>query len=418
MTGVFCFGGMVSYIDRLILSVLVDPIRQELHVSDYQVSLLQGAAFAVIYVLAGLALGRLADRYHRLTILLAGSILWCTGVIICGVALGFWGLFAARLLVGIGEATLAPAGVSMIADAVPVGRRATAVGIFMLGTILGGPAAVMFGGLALEVAQAGQFMSVPGLGALSAWRQVLVLIGVLGLSVPLLLLTLREPARTGSILENVSLRAVARGFAAERRILVPLYLGLALFSIGDYGLLSWMPSLLARRFALTPAEFGVLIGTITALGGIGGCIAGGIVTDRVRRLGGLGRTFQLLAVTSLVATLAATLISGPNVAFALAGLGIWNFSSAIAITAGLAALQDVVPNQHRGIGISLVAFCNTLLGLGVGPTLIALITERVFGEPQALGFAMTAITAPAAILAFMLFFRARAAAIREFPTTS
>jgi MFS family permease len=79
MTGVFCFAGMISYIDRLILSVLVDPIRQEMLISDYQVSLLQGAAFAVIYVLAGLPLGRLADRHHRLSILLTGSTMWCAG---------------------------------------------------------------------------------------------------------------------------------------------------------------------------------------------------------------------------------------------------------------------------------------------------------------------------------------------------
>lgn len=407
MTAVFCFAGLVSYIDRLILSVLVDPVRQELLISDYQVSLLQGAAFAIIYVLAGLPLGRLADKHHRLALVIAGSTLWCIGVVLCGLAGSFASLFAGRLLVGVGEATLAPAGVSMLGDAVPVERRGMAVGIFMMGTILGGPAAILVGGTGLQFAQGGGFSGLPLLGDLTAWRQVLVVIGMCGLSVPALLLTLREPARTGVVSAQMSVAAVAAGFIAQRRLLMPLYIGLALFAVGDYGLLSWMPSLLSRKFAVTPALIGVSIGAITAAAGIGGSIVGGILTDRATRRGGLNRQFQLLAIAALLAAVAATLVSGPSAPFALAGLGLWTFASAIAITCGLAALQGIVPNQQRAVGISLVAFCNTLLGLGVGPTLIALLTERIFGQPQTVGWAMTAIVAPAGIIACVLFQRAR-----------
>lgn len=415
MTAVFCFAGMVSYIDRLILSVLVDPIRHEMQITDYQVSLLQGVAFVVIYVLAGLPLGRLADRHHRLTILLVGSTIWCAGVVICGLAPDFWMLFAGRLLVGVGEATLFPAGVSMLSDAVPTQWRGTAVGIFMMGTILGGPAAVLFGGIALELAQQHAFSGVPIVGQLSDWRQVLVIIGILGLSVPLLFLTLREPARTGRAGTDVSLRAVVSGFIARSGILLPLYIGLALLAVGDYGLVSWMPSLLSRKFEFSPATLGVWIGTVTAIAGIVGSVGGGMITDWVGRRGGLSAQFRLLAISALAAGVAAMFVSGPSAMLALAGLAIWTLSSAVAITAGFAALQSTVPNEHRGVGVSLVSFCNTLLGLGIGPSLIALLTENVLGRPEAVGVAMMLVVAPAGGLAALLFFAARGR-VRVAPT--
>lgn len=412
MTAVFCFAGLVSYIDRLILSVLVDPIRHEMQISDYQVSLLQGIAFVVIYVLAGLPLGRLADRHRRLTILLFGSTTWCTGVIICGLAPDFWTLFAARLLVGVGEAALFPAGISMLSDAVPAQWRGTAVGIFMMGTILGAPAAVLFGGIALELAQQQTFGGVPFVSQLSAWRQVLVVIGVLGLSVPLLFLTLREPARMGKANTDVSLSAVASDFIARSGILVPLYIGLALLAVGDYGLVSWMPSLLSRKFEFSPATLGVWIGTVTAIAGIVGSVGGGVITDWAGRKGGVGAQFRLLAISAFTAAIAATFVSGSDAMLALAGLAIWTFASAIAVTAGLAALQSIAPHEHRGVSISLVAFCNTLLGLGVGPSLIALLTENVLGRPEAVGFAMSSVVVPAGGIAALLFFAARGRASR------
>lgn len=411
-TAVFCFAGMVSYIDRLILSVLVDPIRREMQISDYQVSLLQGIAFVVVYVLAGLPLGRLADRHRRLTILLIGSTVWCAGVVMCGLAPDFWTLFAGRLLVGVGEATLFPAGVSLLSDAVPTQWRGTAVGIFMMGTILGAPAAVLFGGVALELAQQQIFAGVPLLNQLSDWRQVLVVIGVLGFSVPLLFLTLREPARSGKASADVSLGAAVSSFVARGGVLLPLYIGLALLAVGDYGLVSWMPSLLSRKFEFSPATLGVWIGTVTAIAGVVGSVGGGIITDWVGRKGGVGAQFRLLAISALTAGIAATFVSGPSAMLALAGLALWTFASAIAITSGLAALQSIAPHEHRGVSISLVAFCNTLLGLGVGPSLIALLTENVLGRPEAVGFAMTSVVAPAGVLAALLFFAARGRASR------
>src|SRR5882757_7067093 len=407
MVAVFCFAGLVSYSDRFILGVLADPIRQELVIGDSQFSLLQGAAFALIYVLAGLPLGRFADRRKRLNLLSGGAVLWCMGVIVCGFAPSFGTLFTGRMLVGIGEAALAPAAASMIADAFPPEQRGAALGVFLMGMVLGGPTAISVGGALLGSAQTGAFATLPVLGQLAPWRAVLVLMGLAGLLAPLLFLTLREPARQESA-GAVSLREVIGCFIGARRVLVPLYIGMALLSVGDYGLLSWMPSLLSRRFALPPAELGLMFGVITAVASVAGALAGGILSDRAERRGGLRARLVPIALAAAMGALAAAMVSG-GLIMALCGLALWTFASAIGGIGGIAALQELLPNEYRGVGMSLVAFFNTLLGLGIGPTLVALVTEQVYGDPKSVGYAMTLVVLPAGVVACLLFIICRRA---------
>lgn len=406
MVGIFAFAGLMSYTDRVVLSVLVDPIRRDLAIGDSRVSLLQGAAFAIVYVLAGLPFGRLADRTIRIRLIIVGATVWSLGTILCGLAPSFWSLFAARIMVGIGEAALAPAAVSMISDSFPPAQRGTAVGVFLTGMVAGGPTAVAAGGVLLGAAQANMFAGWPVVGAVAPWRAVLILIGSFGLLVPVLGLTIKEPirrevARQGSI----PLGDVVRLFSAQAAGLVPLYLGLALLSVGDYGILSWMPTLLSRRFGLRPAEIGALFGIVSALGGIIGSLAGGMLADAAERFGGTRARLGAVAVAALVAAVGAGLVAVSSSMVALAGLGLWTFASNLAGAAGMAALGTVVPNEIRGVSISLVAFCNTLLGLGFGPTLVALATERVYHDPVAVGLAMTTTILPAAILGAIMFAR-------------
>lgn len=403
MVAVFCLAGFVSYTDRLILSALVDPLRADLAISDSQVSLLQGAAFVVIYVLAGLPLGRLADRGRRRTLLLFGSITWCLGTAYCGLAPEFWSLFAGRLIVGVGEAALAPAAVSMLADSIPPQRRGTAIGIFMMGMVLGGPAAVAIGGILLGTAETGALSSLPLIGDAASWRIVLIVVGICGMIVPLLFLTLREPVRTGTVGHNMPLSQVVSRFTRDWRLFVPLYLGMALLSVGDYGLLSWVPSSLSRRFAWSYEQIGTMMGVITAVAGVSGALVAGALSDAAARRGGTRARLGLVAVGAAIAAFGAALVAMNHPAFVLAGLGIWTFASAIGGIGGIAALQEMVPNELRGVGMSILAFCNTLLGLGCGPTAVALVTERVLGDPAAVGTAISFVVAPAGVIACLLF---------------
>jgi MFS family permease len=407
MVAVFAIAAVVSYTDRFILGVLVDPIRHALSISDSQVSLLQGAAFAVIYVIAGLPMGRMADRGQRLKVLIAGAVLWCVGVIVCGFAPGFASLFAGRLLVGIGEAALAPAAASMIADAFPPKKRGLALGVFLMGFILGGPMAITVGGGLLQLGQAGGFQGLPVVGALEPWRAVLVIMGAGGLLAPLLFLTLREPPRHDSV-GAAPLGEVVRHVAGAWPVLLPLYAGMALMSVGDYGVLSWVPSLLTRRFHMAPAELGVIFGIVTSLAGIGGSLLGGVVSDAAAKRGGPRARLLPVAAAAAAGAIAAAMVSG-DVVLVFAGVALWTIASAVVGTSAIAALQDLVPNEYRGVGIAGVAFCNTLLGLGAGPTLVALATERVFGDPAAVGYSITLVVAPAGVLALVSFIACRRA---------
>src|SRR6201996_6833190 len=171
---------VLSYTDRQVLSLLVDPIRADLGISDTQVSLLLGTAFAVVYGLAGIPMGLLADRISRRNLILAGVLVWSLGTLACGFSRSFEELFAGRIVVGLGEAVLSPAAISLISDYFPPARRGTAVGCFLSGIAMGIGAAVFIGGGGLGVVQSRLPAGTP-FAAQPAWRLVLLFIGGPGL---------------------------------------------------------------------------------------------------------------------------------------------------------------------------------------------------------------------------------------------
>lgn len=405
MVGVFCLAALVSYTDRLVLSALVDPIKHTLRVDDASVSLLQGAAFALVYVFSGLLLGRLADKRRRLTILIIGSSVWCGGTISCGLAPSFWALFAARVVVGVGEAALAPAAVSIISDSFSPSRRGAALGVFMFGFALGGPASIAVGSVMLASANAGTFSGFPLLGAMEPWRIVLVIMGLAGFAVPSLFLTLQEPARRASE-PQLSVHSMVRRLAVDRYSLVPAYLAMGLLSIGDYGMLAWAPSALSRHFSMPLAELGWNFGAVTIGAGMLGCVCGGTGSDFFASWSGTrGRLFFSLGA-AIIASAGAALVSSTHISAVFSGVGLWTFGSMLAAISTIAAVQDIVPSEYRGVGIAVVAFCNTLLGLGLGPTLVALITDYLFRDPQFVAQAITTTALPAGTAAAILLFYA------------
>ena len=185
---------VLSYTDRQVLSLLVDPIRGELGISDGQVSLLLGTAFAVVYGIAGIPLGLLADRTSRRNLIFLGVLVWSCGTLACGLSHSFGQLFSARIVVGLGEAVLSPAAISLISDYFPPSRRGTAVGFFLSGIAMGIGAAILIGGGVLHMVESGVLAGTP-LASQPAWRLVLLLIGAPGLLWSLAILVIREPAR-------------------------------------------------------------------------------------------------------------------------------------------------------------------------------------------------------------------------------
>lgn len=186
---------IVSYVDRFLPSLLIEPIKADLRLSDFQVGLLLGPAFGLFYVIAGLPLGWIADRFSRKKLLAAGIAVWCCMTAAASTARSFIPLFATRLGVGLGEATVAPCSVSLISDLFPREQRPRAVSLFMAGTFLGAGVAFLFGGLLVHKIASLPTITVPIFGEMRPWQATFLIVGLPGLLLAALMLNIREPER-------------------------------------------------------------------------------------------------------------------------------------------------------------------------------------------------------------------------------
>jgi len=405
--GVFCIAAILSYSDRQILSLLVDPIRADLHASDVQLGLLQGAAFALIYAVAGVALGRAADVLPRRWVIVGGVVIWSLATLACGYAGSFWALFAARAVVGIGEAALAPAAMSIITDSFPVNRRGAGVGAFLMGMIVGGGMALALGGFILQAAQSGALTGVPVIGALAPWRAGLVVLGLLGLPVAVLAATVREPVRRhlmgGAAADPVPLRQAAAGLFSLWRPLLPLYIAMGLASLCDFAILNWIPTLLIRRFDMGVGEIGGALGMVVIVGGVLGSFGAGLVADRMVKRGGGPVRLRLAVAAMVIGVLATLLVLAPTPALVIALGGIWIFASTTGQSVGITVVQEVAPGDARGLSISLVSLVNIGIGLAVGAWAPAQVLDHVLHDPKAVGMAVTIVALPCALVSTWLY---------------
>ncbi|MDE2296151.1 MAG: MFS transporter [Gammaproteobacteria bacterium] len=386
---------IVSYTDRQVLSLLVDPIRRDLSIGDTRMSLLLGTAFAVVYGVAGLPLGWLADRVSRRNLIVAGIAVWSLGTIACGLSRNFDELFASRVFVGLGEAVLSPAAISLISDYFPPSRRGTAVGAFLSGIAIGIGASILIGGGVLQAVEAGVFASTP-LATLAAWRLVLILIGVPGLLWTAAIFVIREPARRGAA-STAGAGAVGgpRDRPVDRRrlrLVAPIYVVVAAASLVDNAVGAWAPTLLIREFHRDAARVGVQLGLYLTIAFGVGVLLGGWLADRAAARGGLSRKLGvcILAATGILPI--AALIASPRFPVVMAAVPSYFALSGIVTAAGFSAILDLVPAQSRGLAMAISFFLNVAIGAGLGPTAVAVTAARVHGAASGLaaGLSLTA----------------------------
>jgi MFS family permease len=406
---------VLSYTDRQVLSLLVDPIRGDMGISDTQISLLLGTAFAVIYGIAGIPLGFLADRISRRNLIFAGVSVWSLGTIACGFSHNFGEIFASRIVVGLGEAALSPAAISLISDYFPPSRRGTAVGFFLSGIAMGSGVAILIGGGVLHAIELGALAATP-LAGYAPWRMVLLVIGGPGLLWAMAILLIREPVRHTA--EGESAAGVADGStwrATPWARVVPIYIVLAAASFVDNAVGAWAPTLLIRDFGKDPAQIGVELGLLLTVGFGGGVLIGGALADRAGARGGWPRKLRVCLVSGLLILPASLLMNSPAFSLVLAGVPLYFALSGIVTAVGFSAILDVVPNRSRGLAMSMSFFLNVALGAGLGPTAVALAGAHVFaakaglGPPLVLTVAAGYLVALAAVCAALSRFRTRSA---------
>jgi MFS family permease len=399
---------IVSVIDRTVLNVVVDAVKGDLGMTDVQISVLQGLAFGIFYATMGVWLGFIADRSSRRLLVVVGIGLWSLATIGGGLAQSFGTMFLARLLVGLGEAALAPAAISLIADLFPPGQRGRPIGIYLTGQAVANGLSIWICGGLLAAASHGAFTHWPLLATLAPWRIVFVLCGVGGLFVSAAFLLTREPPRADAREQApralvAQIGAVFRHLGRERVRFFGVYLGFACCFLGAYGAAAWQVAMISRKFALSPAAVAGMMGPLSIGFGLLGPLLGGTLVDAVVKRSGNAGLLRLLGILPLFA------IPSTLAVFAPTALGAAILSSsqlgvtALVGTATLAYLQAVAPAHMRGIAVSITGLVNTLLGAALGPILVALLTEKLFGDDKLVGWAILTVGAPAYLGAAALY---------------
>lgn len=396
----------LSFLDRLALSMLIEPVKADLGLSDTQVSVLAGAAFAGSYVLFAFVFGRWVDTRERRGAIVVGMTLWSLATAACGLARSFAGLFTARALIGVGEASLNPAAYSMIADYFTPTRRGIATAIFACGATLGGGLAIMMGGQLVDWAYA-TGAQLPFLPDSQPWQVVFVAIGLPGVLVALLIaVTVREPRRTLAAGEGEEIPGVGDAFGFIRKhagAFVPLFAGYSCIAVIGYSFMVWGPVHFMRLHDLAAGEVGLLLGLGYGVGGTIGLLAGGMVSDRL--VAG-GRIEAPVLVTLGAVVVETPLFVGAYLAgdFMLAAVLFCAGMTVASIVGGLqiSMVQSLAPNRLRGIMAAVFGACVNLAGFGIAPTITAALAESLFGGPMGIGKALALMTGGAGTIAVVL----------------
>ena len=394
----------LSFLDRALLSLLVEPIRADLALSDIQVSLLLGLAFAVLNATLGLPLGMIADRINRPRLLAACAAVWCLATAASGLARGFVPLFVARVIVGAGEAGLGPTAPALISDRFIGPRRSVAISIYQMASSIGAGLALIGGGAVLALASGWSTHT-----GFAPWRVVFITVGTVGLAVPLLLLTLSDPRTGAAKREELNWRAVLPFIGSHRSLLARHFGGFALFTALSYGVANWIPAFLERRFGWSEAVIGTRYGVAVLLAGMPGVLAGGLFTATLRRHGRTDAAAIAMALGAAGAGLfgaLAPLASTGWTALAVYGVAIFWLSFPTGVSVAL--VQDIAPPAFRARLSALYYVLTTLIGVPLGPLLVALANERLFGGGKGLGPALALDSGVLGCAAAMLLWSCRA----------
>src|SRR3984885_231856 len=403
-----------SFIDRTAISLIVEPMKRDLQISDTQIGLLQGSAFALLYTFLGLPIARLSDRHSRRAIIAAGVFIWSIMATLCGLARTVLQLFIAYNGVGVGEAALSPAAYSIITDSFPRSKLGRAFGVYNIGITIGGGVAFLVGGIVVAaVSHAGASYTLPLLGEVRAWQMVFIVTGVPGIVLPLLLLTFREPKRRGMLqtqaaeptgaLPRPPLKEVLSYVWLNRKFYGLYFVSQGLLSMCGYCAAAWLPTALVRAYGVSYGQVGKIFGVSTILMNSTGIILAGILCDRLTRRGRKDAPIIVALISgcgiAVFACLPSVMPTVPLVWVALFVAGL-TFNAYNGV--GPMAINQVTPNQYRAQVSAVYLFVVNALGLGVGPTLVPLLNDHLFHDPLKIRFSLIIVVFCAAVAAIIL----------------
>lgn len=391
---VLSLASIVSYIDRQVINLLVEPIKASLNVSDTQISLLQGFSFAIFYAVLALPIARLADTGKRTRLINLGVITWTLATFSCGLAVGFWTLFLARVFVGAGEATLTPSSYSIIGDYFSKDRLPLAISLFVGASFLGSGVALIVGAYVIGAVESFGFVNMPLVGALEPWQLIFMLVSLPSVLILFLMRFVKEPPRSndGKSPEEPSYRQVFAHITSNYRVYIAIFAGFTLMASAIFGIGAWAPSFFIRTYGWSPSEIGTVLGVLTTICSTSGVLFGGWLSSYLTRVGVGGANFLVSIGAALVCIpLAIAFPLQSQAEISLTFLAPVLFFGAMPFGAGTSTLPQIAPNRMRAQVVAIYLLFANLFGFTVGPTIIALITDRVFGDPLMIRYSLAIV---------------------------
>jgi MFS family permease len=387
---------VAAFIDRGLVSVAGAPIKHDLGLTDTQFGLLNGTAFVALYCVCGIPLGWLADRIDRRAVIALGLLIWSAMTAACAITGSFGAFFLARVGVGLGEACLVPAGISLLGSVTPRRQVARSVAFFLMGAAVGNVFALLAGGRILErIGPA----TIPVFGQIAPWRALFLLAAVPGVALAALVMVIREPARAASFVRPWSaLKAASALLHDNRRAYVPLTIATACIITLSQTQAAWVPLFYTRAFGLTPGAAAQIVGLMFLLSAPAGQWLGGLLIDHLRGRGIAAAPHVLQAGCSLLCIPPAVLFcTAKQLGVSEAGFTVFNLLVFAATPAGMTGWLLLTPERFQGLIVALLVAVVTLIGVGVGPVVVGALTDRLFGHEQALGISLLCVIIGAGI---------------------
>ena len=372
---------VVSFVDRYILSLLVEPVKADLGLTDFQIGLLLGPAFGIFYATMGLPLGYLADRSRRTWIVSAGIAIWTVATALSGLTRSFAQMFIARVSVGVGEATLSPCAMSLIADSFPADRRGKPIALYSSAISVGAALAALLGAAVLTWAGTAESLELPFVGSLAPWRTAFLIAAVPGIVLAPIFFLLGEPARLGASAERAPrhlghmLRHVGRHVPTYACfVAVFCYMTITAYSHG------WLAVMFQRTYGWPVETYALANGLTLIVVGPASVMFAGWLSDRLTRRGQPDAPMRI-ALLGLFLSMPPGVV-GPLLDSAIAAfvvLSAFTVGAAFISSVGVTALLQIVPPRIRAQTIALYYMTISLTGLFLGPSLVGLLNDTVFG---------------------------------------
>jgi MFS family permease len=404
VVGVLTLANISGWIDRQILNLLAPAIRRDLGLSLTEMGYLIGLPFAIFFTVMGIPIARMADSGNRRNIIAAGIAMWSVMTALCGVAGSYSRLLLARIGVGVGEASLQAPGTSLIADYFPRERLGTAMGVYSMAIFIGSGFAYLVGGWVIGLVSTEQTWSWPLIGSIRPWQTVFLAVGLPGLLIALLMLTVREPERQQRDRTVVPLKALFDYVRANLRTCLCLTFGYALSGTVNLGIAAWLATFLTNRHGWPASRAGIVMGLLTMTVGTIGVVTGGRVADAFARRGKADGALRVGVIGALGMLVSATAYPfAPSASVAVAWLVLVNFFAAFPWGAASAAVAQVVPASMRAQGMAMYFFVQTLVASALGPISVAAVTDYVFHDDAAIRYSLAIVNVVGMTGAIALF---------------